>query len=261
MAKALRLVVMVLCLGMIALPYVNATSGFYSHEGTQMKYIWSKVLAGECDERTIANDFEDDGKSPCVTNLGFASQDLVPIIIGLLVLILQFRKLMSPEDKPVKSTRFAKAKMVIGVTFFVVIIADWSGLLSPNGEMMDWAMVVGAPLPNAMFHGIFAVVGLQSYKKGRAEYDVWKEERVTIATEGEMNVQEALFNRPMQNVFGRDASTRGADRFRTVGELRTHMGIDHFEDSFDRALADRSADVSEKPCHYCNGEGCGICTK
>ena len=162
MAKALRLVVMVLCLGMIALPYVNATSGFYSHEGTQMKYIWSKVLAGECDERTIANDFEDDGKSPCVDNLGFASQDLVPIIIGLLVLILQFRKLMSPEDKPVKSTRFAKAKMVIGVTFFVVIIADWAGLLSPNGEMMDWAIVVGAPLPNAMFHGIFAVVGLQS---------------------------------------------------------------------------------------------------
>jgi len=244
-------------LGLVAIPYVNATSGFHTQGGQQMKFIWSEVLMGECDERGISQDYETDGESPCVEPLSVDSQDVIPIAIGLMVGFMQVRKIVSPESKPVKSSRFAKAKVVGGGALFVLIIADLAGILAPGDEMVDWARVVGAPLPNAMFHGIFAIIGLQLIKKGRAEMVVCKEEQVTIATESELNVQEALFRRPMQDVFGRDASTKGADKFRTVGELRTKMGIDRYDDDFERALAGDV--VVAKPCGYCDGAGCGIC--
>ncbi len=257
MARALRVVLVLLCIGLIAIPYVNATSGFHTHAGKEMKFIWSEVLMGDCDERGINQDYEQDGASPCVEPLSVDSQDVIPIAIGFLVGFLQVRKILSPESKPVKSSRFAKAKVVGGGALFMLIITDMAGILAPGDEMVDWARVVGAPLPNAMFHGIFAIIGLQLIKKGRAEMAVWKEEQVTIATETEMNVQEALFSRPMQDVFGRDASTKGADKFRTVGELRTKMGIDRLDDDFERALAGDVA--AAKPCGYCDGAGCGMC--
>ena len=257
MARALRVVLILLCLGLIAIPYVNATSGFHTHEDKEMKFIWSEVLMGDCDERGINQDYEQDGESTCVEPLGVDSQDVIPIAIGLLVGFMQVRKVVSPESKPVKSSRFAKAKVVSGGALFVLIFTDMAGILAPGDEMVNWARVVGAPLPNAMFHGIFAVIGLQLIKKGRAEMVVCKEEQVAIASESEMNVQDALFRRPIQDVFGRDATTKSADKFRTVGELRSKMGIDRLDDDFERALA---GDVAvEKPCGYCDGAGCGIC--
>ena len=212
---------------------------------------------GDCDERGINQDYEQDGESPCVEPLSVDSQDVIPIVIGLLVGFMQVRKIVSPESKPVKSSRFAKAKVVSGGALFILIFTDLVGVLAPGDEMVDWARVVGAPLPNAMFHGIFAIIGLQLIKKGRAEMEVWKGEQVAIASESEMNVQDALFSRPMQDVFGRDASTKGADKFRTVGELRSKMGIDLLDDDFERALS--GDDAVAKPCSYCDGAGCGIC--
>ena len=212
---------------------------------------------GDCDERGINQDYEQDGESPCIEPLSVDSQDVIPIVIGLIVGLMQVRKIVSPESKPVKSSRFAKAKVVSGGALFILIFTDLAGVLAPGDEMVDWARVVGAPLPNAMFHGIFAIIGLQLIKKGRAEMEVWKGEQVAIASESEMNVQDALFSRPMQDVFGRDASTKGADKFRTVGELRSKMGIDLLDDDFERALA--GDDAVAKACSYCDGAGCGIC--
>ena len=87
----------------------------------------------------------------------------------------------------------------------------------------------------------------------------WSDGQEEIATVTEMNVQEALFRRPEQNVFGRDVSTKGVDKFRTVGELRTKMGIDQIEDDFERSLSNDLDMGAGNTCHYCNGEGCGIC--
>ena len=89
MAKALRVVLILLCIGFVAMPYVNATDGLYTNEGQAMKFVWSEVLTGDCTDRDIQKDFEDDGESPCVEPLGFASQDLIPIVIGALIVFSQ----------------------------------------------------------------------------------------------------------------------------------------------------------------------------
>ena len=242
------------------MPYVNATDGLYTNDGQPMKFVWSEVLTGDCDDRDIQKHFEEDGKSPCVEPLGFSSQDLIPIVIGAFIALSQLFKILVPkEGKSIKTSRFSRIKVAVGVAFFALIVSDLTGLLAPNNEMVEWSKIVGAPLPNAMYLGLFTIIGLKSIKSGTEELKTWKMIREEETSVAEMNVQEALFRRPEQNVFGKAPSTKGAEKFRTVGELRSKMGIDKIEDDFERSLSSGMGMDVGKTCHYCNGEGCGIC--
>ena len=104
-------------------------------------------------------------------------QDLLIVGIGLIPLIVgvlpskkkRGRKKGSGADKKLaKRMRSAKLKISIGLTFFILIVLDSLGHLSPDGPI-DFEKLTGLPLPSVIIYSVIGLLGLRSILNGMSK--------------------------------------------------------------------------------------------
>lgn len=248
---------------LVIIPIVNAGTGLYAFNEEPMKYVWSEALRGGCTEEVINSGLSSGKGSRCVEPAGsFSSQDVVPMIIGIFIILRQIRKSVPVSGiSTAGEGRKARLRMALGVSMFAVLVMDLFGQLDPSGERVDWAGVTAIPLPDAFFHAAFLLLGLQMFFKGRSalEENPGDMDMRGAVSSTEMRKQELLFHSSEMANLPDKLDEKGLSKYQTVGEMRQAMGISKHESEFEKAMSDDLGFSVGKTCHFCNGAGCAQC--
>ena len=60
--------------------------------------------------------------------------------------------------------------------------------------------------------------------------------------------------------LARTGKSKGAAKYKTVGDLWGHQGLSVYEDAFEGGMRDNFGTGVGRTCHLCNGEGCPGCS-
>ena len=211
--------------GFVALLFTlyNAQEGLWIEPGSGVRHklVLSELLTGGCTQAAIVADMMGSGASTCLTTKG--SFDLTDIILALAGLALflggVYRFLAGPQDRLAgHSKRRSWELMAGGGALAAFGLLDFGGLLSPGSSPLDWAEVIGLPLPAPLVDAACIGGGAFLFRKGSLE-------------NREVNEREESAPLPRQSSHFRGSlenRVAEGDDF-TVGDMKDMLGFDDGE--------------------------------
>lgn len=276
-SKIPRIIAVVLGILIIGIAAVNVHVGLGEFGGEPAKLMWNNIASDTC-SKALSGDYEDESEiEDCVGATGlYELHDLIGLCIGLIPLLVgalpkkkkgRQGKGGGANKKLAKRMRSSKIKISFGLTFFVLIVLDSMGQLSPDKEPIDFEGLTGLPLPSVIIYSVFALLGLRSILNGLSmrKHTLGLKEKHEegggmVADGHSMAIQERMFrDNRIGDPFAGKHKVKGVGDFRTIGEMRQAMKLDQFEDSFERGLYDDGGFEMGRTCHYCSGQGCAQC--
>ncbi len=147
----------------------------------------------------------------------------------------------------------ARLRLVLGVSLITIAVCDAIGLLTTEGQPLDWALVLGLPMDATIVQAALLILGVIVIKK--AVRRLKKSESKSEFTEPWQMAGASDFRGSLEK------KEKGTNKggVMTVGDLRSALSLDQYEDIFQLGTS-TSDDMSVgRTCHYCNGQGCAQC--
>ena len=261
----------------------NTYVGLFEYEEERYKMNWPAWIGESSDTDTgcsveyISERLGQGRDTNCLSSVGvIETQDIMGFLIGAVFLLIPMAfakkskvpKARGLEKKLIRGRRRAKIRFGFGFSLLSLGLSDMNGLLDPSGQPLNWSELLGVPIPDTLpiFDLILIGIGvgqmwptLMYLRKTGQKVKVLKKQRTSA---GETMEQRKLYSgRASKGLFKGKLETHGADRFGSVADLYAHMGLDNYEDEFERALKEDAMNSLEggKTCHLCAGQGCAGC--
>ena len=230
-----------------------------------------------CSVEYISERLNKGRETNCLGSVGvIESQDIMGFLVGSIFILIPMAfgkkskvpKARGLEKKLIRGRRRAKIRFGFGFSLLALGLSDMNGLLDPSGQPLNWSELIGVPIPDALplFDLILIALGVGQMgptmmylgKTGK-KVKVLKKQRTEA---GQTMEQRKLYSgRAGKGLFKGKLETHGADKFGSVADLYAHMGLENYEDEFERALKEDAMNSLEggKTCHLCAGQGCAGC--
>ncbi len=236
----------------------NAQEGLWVEPGTGVRHkmVLSEMLTGGCPQEAIEAEMLGTGASSCLTGRG--SFDLTDIILGLSGLMLflggVYRFLAGPADRMAgRDKRRSWEFMAAGGALAAFGLMDFVGLLSAGSSPLDWAEVIGLPLPAPLVDAACIGGGAFMFRHGsiaNREANLQGNRGVTLTRRG---TSPATGGSQFHGSLEKRVE-EGEDF--TIGDMRDLLGFD--EDPF-FAYDPDEVDAAMQICLFCSGTGCEEC--
>lgn len=222
----------------------NLHIGFYQMGSGEMhKLVLTMVFSGACSESAIQADLNAVGISECLQPLGaWEPIDVIFLSGGLILTWTALRTLFSRQQKPSRTERRGKRFQRLGMLVGFVGVADFFGMLTENGQPLDAGELLGFPLMGGMSLILLTIALFLSLIGG------------SLRRRGHHSPEHDSGTRKF---IGSAERHLGGDF--SVGELRSALMLDAFEDPFQVSADDNWGESMGRTCHYCSGEGCQQC--
>lgn len=247
----------VIGLALIAVSVANVEFGALMRLDPPQKLILAKMADPGCNLEEIQRDLDSGDVNPCVTTPGvWDAPDLLLLIEGCVIFL---STLLRWPRKGRWAVRIRKLAIITGLTLCGIALADSFDKL-PGTSSEDLAILLPFPAPAiAVQIGIFAAgIFLVRGPKYKIE-----QQRKTKEDRREFSHRELDLAYKRGGDLGSLAKTRklkGADKYRTIGDLWGHQSLSQYEDAFEGGLRDDFQSSAGRTCHLCNGEGCSGCS-
>ena len=241
-------------LGFVVLVLVlwNSKEGLWVEGGTGIRHklVLSKMLTGGCPQGVILADMQGTGGSACLTGRGsFDLTDLVLGLGGLMLFLGGIHRLLTGDSATgpsVTNKRHSWELMASGGALAAFGLMDFIGLLSPGSSPLDWAEVIGLPLPASIVDAACIGGGAFIFRKGSLENS-----KVTKSEQGQIRPREKI---EFRGSLEKRVDAEGEDF--TIGDMKDLLG---FEDDPFFAYDPDEVESAMKICLFCSGEGCKEC--
>lgn len=262
MSKAKPFVLAIIGVSLLGFVVYNVEVGLYYFQYpdsiVNYKVELAQVFAEECSKENINQALQQSRSSPCLSPLGtYHATDIVLAGVGFafslaspFVALKQAGK-MKINAKVAKN--WARIRLLLGFAMVSVGVADATGMLTGEGQPLDWKGVIGLPVPAFVVEIALVIAGAMVVmkavsilkKKPRSEADdAW-----TVSGMGG-------FRGPLEKNKKKSPKDGGV---MTVGQLRSALSLDEYEDLFQQGTSTSDEISVGRQCHYCNGQGCVQC--
>ncbi len=254
----------------------------YGEEDQRYKMNWPAWISddsdGNCNIEYISDRLAKGLETNCLGSVGvIETQDIMGLLVGAIFILIPMAfskkskvpKARGLERKLIRGRRRAKIRFGVGFASLALGLSDMNGLLDPSGQPLDWSQLFGLPIPNALPVFDLILIGFGVGQMGPTlmylgrtgkKVKVLKSQRTEA---GQTMEQRKLYGGKGRGkgVFKGKLETHGADKFGSVADLYAHMGLENYEDEFERALKEDAMNSLEagKTCHLCAGQGCDGC--
>ncbi len=216
-----------------------------------------EMISGNCDRAVINADLADHQSNQCLSPLGtYYAIDVIIAAIGFVFSISAPISALKQSGK-LKISRgwsknMARLRLVLGISLVTIAVSDAIGLLTTEGQPLDWALVLGVPMNAVLVEAALLILGIMVIKKAvrRLKSKPNSEFAEPWQMAGASNFRGSLEKKEKR-------SDRGG--VMTVGDLRSALSLDQYEDIFQLGTSSGDDISVGRTCHYCNGQGCTQC--
>jgi hypothetical protein len=249
-------------LGVLLLGFVlyNVEFGLYyfqyPNELISYKLNLAELVSGNCGREQINDDLRDFRESACTSPLGtYHLTDLILAGLGLICSlaapVMALRQSGGLRLSRSTARNLARLRLFLGLALVLVAVADFLGLLNANGQPLDWSGIIGVAVPSFFVDMALLLAGisilrkaLKALKNASQKPDRYAEPWEAAGAGG----------------FKGSLEKRGSQGPMTVGDLRSALQLDQYEDIFQVGTSSSQDEISVgRNCHYCNGQGCAQC--
>jgi hypothetical protein len=217
----------------------------------------SEIIAGNCDKSSINSALSAQESHECLSPLGtYRATDIIVAGIGFfssvaapLMALKQTGRLKISRGW---SKNLARLRLLLGIGMVSTAFADATGLLTAEGQPLDWEQVVGLAVPPFVIEITLFLLGVMVIKK--AANNLRRKPRSEFS-EPWQSAGAGDFRGSLEKNKG--SSKRGG--VMTVGDLRSALSLDQYEDIFQLGTSSGDDMSVGRTCHYCNGQGCAQC--
>jgi hypothetical protein len=260
-AKAKPLILAIVGVLLLSFVVYNVEVGLYYFQYPDQlvhyKMEIMELISGNCDRQVINADLADHQSNQCLSPLGtYYAIDIIIAAVGFVFSISAPISALKQSGK-LKISRgwsknMARLRLVLGVSLITIAVCDAIGLLTTEGQPLDWAQVLGIPMPALIVEISLLILGVMVIKKAVRRL---KSKPKSEFTEPWQMAGASDFRGSLEK---KDKSTKKGGVM-TVGDLRSALSLDQYEDIFQLGTS-TSDDISVgRTCHYCNGQGCTQC--
>ena len=234
------------------------------------------ITSDDCSDSAVSAGFKIGSPADCARSVGvWETPDFlgIGVGIGLLFLSRKFKSKVrskasrgSTERKLKRKRRNAKIRFGFGLGLLSFGFADLNGLTGPNGSL-DWSAIIGYPVPaisidmSLIMYGAFFMYRSMRFLSRTSE----AAEMFSQARRKSVGQDDSYFEgggRSRRKFKGGLESLGKSNA--TVSDLYNQLGLNDYEDDFERNLYDdyNSGDMKVgRTCHLCNGQGCARCNQ
>lgn len=245
-------------LALIGVSVANVELGALMNLDPPQKLILARLADPGCNADEIQKDLDAGQANACVTTPGvWDAPDLLLLGEGCLMFFASF--LRWPR-KGRWAIRIRKMAIVAGVIFCGVALADRFDQL-PGTSSEDLAALLPFPAPGiAVQIGLFAI-GIFLIRGPKYKINFEKEKKVKKDRNySHQELDLAYKSGGDLGSLARTGKSKGAAKYKTVGDLWGHQGLSVYEDAFEGGMRDNFGTGVGRTCHLCNGEGCPGCS-
>jgi hypothetical protein len=260
MSKATPLLFAILGVFLLGFVLYNVEIGLYyfeyPNELVAYKLNLPELLSGNCGKEQINDDLRVFRESACTAPLGtYHLTDLILAGLGLICSlaapVMALRQSSRLRVSRSTAANLARLRMLLGLSLILVAVADYLGFLNADGQPLDWSAIIGVAVPSFLIDVILLSVGirilrkaLKALKRATNKADRYAEPWETAGAGG----------------FKGSLEKRGSSGPMTVGDLRSALSLDEYEDIFQVGTSASQDEMKVgKRCHYCSGQGCDQC--
>ncbi len=260
MSKVRPLLFAVLGVLLLAFVLYNVEVGLYYFqypgEIVHYKLNLTELVSGNCGREQINDDLRDYRESACTSPLGtYHLTDLILAGLGLVCSlaapVMALRQSGRLRVSRSTAANLARLRMLLGLSLILFAAADFLGFLNADGQPLDWSEIIGMEVPGFLIDIILLSAGirilrkaLKALKRATNKADRYAEPWETAGAGG----------------FKGSLEKRGSSGPMTVGDLRSALQLDEYEDIFQVGTSSTQEEMKVgRLCHYCNGQGCGQC--
>nr|AIF20143.1 hypothetical protein [uncultured marine group II/III euryarchaeote KM3_88_E02] len=228
----------------------------YPNELVHYKLNLPELLSGNCGKEQINDDLRNFRESACTSPLGaYHLTDLILAGLGLICSlaapVMALRQSGRLRVSRSTAANLARLRMLLGLSLILFAAADFLGFLNADGQPLDWSEIIGMEVPGFLIDIILLSAGirilrkaLKALKRATNKADRYAEPWETAGAGG----------------FKGSLEKRGSSGPMTVGDLRSALQLDEYEDIFQVGTSSTQEEMKVgRLCHYCNGQGCGQC--
>jgi hypothetical protein len=262
MTKAKPLLLAIIGVLLLSFVIYNVEVGLYespySSQTVYYKMEITEIISGNCDEASINADLINSRSNECLSPLGtYYAIDIIVAGIGFVSSVAAPIAALKQSGKLKTSSAWSKSlarlRLMLGIGMVTIAITDATGILTPEGQPLDWSLVLGIQMPAFIIEVALLIVGIMVIKK--AAKSLKSKSKSEYAEPWQM-AGAGNFRGSLERSEKRGAKTSGV---MTVGDLRSALSLDQYEDIF-QIGTDSGDDMSVgRICHYCNGQGCTQC--
>lgn len=228
----------------------------YSDQVVHYKMEILEILSGNCDREVINADLADHQSNQCLSPLGtYYAIDVIIAAVGFVFSISAPIAALKQSGKLKISQSWlknmARARLIFGVSLVTIAVSDAIGLLTTEGQPLDWALVIGIPMNATMVQAVLLILGVMVIKKAVHRL---KSKSKSEFTEPWQMAGAGGFRGSLEK---KEKNSKGG--VMTVGDLRSALSLDQYEDIFQLGTSSGDDISVGRTCHYCNGQGCTQC--
>ena len=261
MTKAKPLILAIVGVLLLSFVVYNVEVGLYYFQYPDQLVHYKmeiiEIISGNCDREAINTDLADHQSNQCLSPLGtYYAIDIIIAAVGFVFSILAPISALKQSGKlrisPGLSKNMARLRLILGVSLVTIAVSDAIGLLTTEGQPLDWEQVLGFPMPAFIVEFALLILGVMVINKAVSRL---KSKPKSEFTEPWQMVDASDFRGSLEKK--EKGSKLGG--VMTVGDLRSALSLDKYEDIFQLGTS-TSDDISVgRTCHYCNGQGCTQC--
>ena len=262
MKKAKPLIFAVIGVLLLSFVIYNVEVGLYyfqyPDELIHYKMELTEIFSGSCSKEAINEELSAHKSSHCLSPIGtYHATDILLAGLGLISSIaaplLALKQAGRLRMSSAWTKNLARLRLLLGTTLVFVAVADIAGLLTADGESLDWEMVVGLPIPAPVADLVLIVLGISTIRK--ATRRLKSRGKNKFAEPWEM-AGSGDFRGSLEMSGKSSKKNKGV---MTVGDLRSALSLDQYEDIFQLGTSSGDDMKVGRACHYCNGQGCPQC--
>ncbi len=261
MTKAKPLILAIVGVLLLSFVVYNVEVGLYYFQYPDQLVHYKmeiiEIISGNCDREVINADLADHQSNQCLSPLGtYYAIDVIIAAIGFVFSISAPIAALKQSGK-LKISRgwsknMARIRLVFGVSLVTIAVSDAMGLLTTEGQPLDWALVLGIPMPAFMVEVALLILGVMVIKKAVRRL---KSKPKSEFVEPWQMAGAGSFRGSLEKKE-KSANKGGV---MTVGDLRSALSLDQYEDIFQLGTSSGDEMSVGRMCHYCNGQGCTQC--
>lgn len=261
MSKAKPLILAIVGVLLLSFVVYNVEVGLYYFQYPDQLVHYKmeiiEIISGNCDRAIINADLADHQSNQCLSPLGtYYAIDVIIAAIGFVFSISAPISALKQSGK-LKISRgwsknMARLRLVLGISLVTIAVSDAIGLLTTDGQPLDWSQVLGVPMNATLVELGLLIVGIMVIKK--AVHRLKSKTNTQFAEPWQM-AGVSDFRGSLEKK--EKSSDRGG--VMTVGDLRSALSLDQYEDIFQLGTSSGDDISVGRICHYCNGQGCTQC--
>ncbi|MDP6742085.1 MAG: hypothetical protein QF544_03360 [Candidatus Thalassarchaeaceae archaeon] len=230
----------------------------YPDELVHYKMELTEIFSGSCSKASINEDLSAHKSSHCLSPIGtYHATDILVVGVGLISSIsaplMALKQAGRLRISRAMSKNLARLRFMFGLSLVSVGIADAIGLLTAEGEPLDWEGVFGLPMPSFVVELTLILLGISIIRKALRRLKSKSKQK--FAEPWEM-AGSGDFRGSLERSKKSSKKKKGV---MTVGDLRSALSLDQYEDIFQLGTSAGDDMSVGRPCHYCNGQGCAQC--